>query len=227
MTNSASLSKPAQVRTHRESRQTFVNGHAVELTSRGFDILHRLLERRGSVVGFDEFAREVWRYEPTEDHHFIQAAVWRLRRTLEAAGAPDLIESVAGVGYVIRADRPDLTEVSGRSGDAPVVIVNRDGQIRFANQAASILTGYPISQLRDMNTTQLWETGAPEVHRALRDGAIEHSRASASGIARLGNGGVAPVDVSLSPLDLGTDETLFLITAKPTADEPRPGSLNN
>jgi PAS domain S-box-containing protein len=227
MTISATLKKQVAVRTHRESRQTFVDGQSVELTSRGFDILHRLLERRGAVVSFDEFARDVWGYEPTEDHHFIQAAVWRLRRTLEAAGAPDLIESVSGVGYVIRADTPDLTEVSGRSGDAPVVIVNREGQIRFANQAASILTGYPIARLRDMNTTELWETGAPEIHRALRDGAIEHSQASASGIARLGNGGVAPVDVSLTPLDLGTDEALFLITAKPTAHEPRPNALHN
>jgi len=215
MTTSAVAARRHRIRIDSESRQAFAGTQPVELTAREFEVLQHLVERRGAVVDFDEFAREVWGYELAGDRHFIQAAVWRLRRTLTSAGAADPIETVPGVGYVIRNEAPDLTQIDGWHDRAPVLIVNREGQIRFANEAASQLTGYPLEELCEMNATEIWEPGEDDVHRALREGALQNSSAAASGLARLGGGALAPIDISLTPLALGTEEALFLITAKP------------
>ena len=208
------LSGPQQIRLNRRSRIVTVADRPITISAYGFDILSLLLSRRGEVIPFDEFARTVWGYEQASSNRFIQTAIWRLRRALDSAGATDVVENVNRVGYVIwgaAAEQARLDEL--RASEQPVVIVSRTGEIRFANAAAAEATGYPLEDLRKMNATEIWRPGDQDVHRALRDAAIKNATAIASGLAYYGDGRVVPIEVSLTALDLGTDEPVFLITS--------------
>lgn len=65
-------------------------------------MLHQLLARRGEVITPDALSVGVWGYETFGAHNYLEAHVSRLRARLSRAGAPDVIETVRGTGYVIR-----------------------------------------------------------------------------------------------------------------------------
>ena len=87
-----------RVRAHTLS----VRGQLLDLTSTEFGMLQLLLERRGEVVTPDELSNEVWGYEILGSRNYVEAHLSRLRAKISAAGVPGVIETVRGVGYVIR-----------------------------------------------------------------------------------------------------------------------------
>lgn len=87
-----------RVRAHTVS----VGGRPLALTPKEFDVLHHLLERRGEVITADDLSVEIWGYETYGSRNYVEAHVSRLRTRLRLAGAPDVIETVRGAGYVIR-----------------------------------------------------------------------------------------------------------------------------
>jgi len=84
-------------------RRAHVNGTPVPLKRREVELLEVLLRERGRVVSFEELSRRAWDQDLGGDAHFIYTTAWRLRRSLSNAGAPDVIESIRGVGYLIDA----------------------------------------------------------------------------------------------------------------------------
>lgn len=74
----------------------------VGCTSLELNILQLLLERRGEAVSADDLARGAWGHEAFGERNFIEAAISRLRAKLADGGAANVIETVRGVGYVIR-----------------------------------------------------------------------------------------------------------------------------
>ena len=84
------------------SRWARVKGEPLALTRTEFDLLVLLLESRGRVVTTDAIAHDLWHYEQAGNRNFLQAHVSRLRNKLRDAGLPEVIETVRGVGYVIR-----------------------------------------------------------------------------------------------------------------------------
>lgn len=92
------------VRPHE--RLVSVHGHDVELTSREFDIVLRLAQHPGWVLSADQLCSE----EDDADYspESVSVLISRLRHKLAEAGAGDVIETVRGAGYRLRAPRrPD------------------------------------------------------------------------------------------------------------------------
>lgn len=84
----------------RGARRTSYMSQAVDLTRTEFDILAALARRPGRVVGKSQLLAEVWGF--TEyDTNLVEVHVSALRRKLEAHG-PRLVQTVRGVGYVLR-----------------------------------------------------------------------------------------------------------------------------
>jgi DNA-binding response OmpR family regulator len=76
---------------------------AVPLSRTQLDVLAVLLERRGEVVSHAGLARAAWGVQQVgSSRNFIEAAISRLRRAMQSAGATAVIETVAGHGYMIR-----------------------------------------------------------------------------------------------------------------------------
>ena len=83
-------------------RRRLIRGTAeVELTVRECELMEHLIRRAGNVVGRDELAREVWRDAEATRTNIIDVFVNYLRRKLEKVGAPGLIRTERGVGYVL------------------------------------------------------------------------------------------------------------------------------
>ena len=79
-----------------------VRGKPVELTATEFKLLTLLIERRGRVQSRDLLLRDVWNYNSDIDTRTVDTHIRRLRDKLGPAA--DIIDTVRGVGYRLRAD---------------------------------------------------------------------------------------------------------------------------
>jgi two-component system phosphate regulon response regulator PhoB len=79
----------------------YVEGEQIELTPTEFKLLLTLAERRGRVQGRAHLLQTVWEAAPDIQTRTVDMHVQRLRAKLGIAG--DLIETVRGFGYRIRA----------------------------------------------------------------------------------------------------------------------------
>jgi DNA-binding response OmpR family regulator len=87
-----------RVRAHAAA----VGQREMQLTPKEFSVLQLLLERRGEVVKPDTLSAEIWGYETYGSRNYVEAHVSRLRSKLGQAGLGHVIDTVRGVGYVIR-----------------------------------------------------------------------------------------------------------------------------
>jgi DNA-binding response OmpR family regulator len=74
-----------------------VDGQAVRLTRREFELLRFLVENRNRVVSRDRLLQRVWGYLESIETRSVDVHVGRLRAKLGPAG--DQIETVVGMGY--------------------------------------------------------------------------------------------------------------------------------
>ncbi|HEX3426643.1 MAG TPA: response regulator transcription factor [Acidimicrobiales bacterium] len=87
---------------HPLSRVVLLDGEALELSRKEFDLLWHLANRRGEVVSKRELLAAVWRQpyggaEKTIDVHLS----WLRRKLGESATAPRYLRSVRGVGIML------------------------------------------------------------------------------------------------------------------------------
>jgi DNA-binding response OmpR family regulator len=78
-----------------------VDGRPVDLTPKEFELLRWLLHSQGRVLRRAELKEYVWGFTFDAPTKVVDLYVHYLRRKLEAAGAPGVVETVRGVGYVI------------------------------------------------------------------------------------------------------------------------------
>ena len=87
-----------------DSRKVTVNGTPVELTRREFDLLACLLEHKGKVLSRSAILNTVWGYDYVGETNTVDVYIRFLRSKLDEVFGIHLIETVRGVGYVIRGD---------------------------------------------------------------------------------------------------------------------------
>src|SRR5262245_33340956 len=83
-------------------------GEEVALTQREFEVLAYLLRHKNAVVTRDMLGREVWKEPDHALSNVIEVYINLLRRKLEPPDRPPLIETVRGVGYILRGDRKSV-----------------------------------------------------------------------------------------------------------------------
>jgi two-component system response regulator MprA len=79
------------------------DGELIELTRTEFEILHLLLRNAGIVLERGVIYERIWGYDFEGESRSLDVHVGYLRRKLEAGGAPRVIETVRGVGFVLRS----------------------------------------------------------------------------------------------------------------------------
>lgn len=79
-------------------------GQRINLTAREFSVLEFLMRRAGEVVTRTMLAEHVWGDDYDSLSNLIEVFVNRLRKKIEVDGAPRLLHTVRGVGYVIREE---------------------------------------------------------------------------------------------------------------------------
>ena len=78
------------------------DGSEIDLTSREFSLLQTLLENKNVVLSRDSLLEKVWGYDYMGETNVVDVYVRYLRNKIAAAGGENVIQTVRGVGYVIR-----------------------------------------------------------------------------------------------------------------------------
>ncbi|MDR0839753.1 MAG: response regulator transcription factor [Oscillospiraceae bacterium] len=83
-------------------REVTVSGTAVGLTKREFDLLHYLLKNKGIVVTREQLLENVWDFDFDGGTNTVDVYIRFLRGKIDDAFGVKLINTVRGVGYVIK-----------------------------------------------------------------------------------------------------------------------------
>lgn len=96
----ASTPATGAVRIDPEKRIVNVRGRSVELTRQEFDLLYRLITRRGIVFSRSSLIQTVWQDDGYVTERTVDTLISRLRKKIEKDPRdPELILTAWGVGY--------------------------------------------------------------------------------------------------------------------------------
>lgn len=89
-----------------DSREVHVHGRRVHLTGKEFAVLQLLVLRKGMVLTKDAILGQLYGGMDEPEAKIVDVFVCKLRRKLDQAGAPEVIGTVWGRGYVARDPAP-------------------------------------------------------------------------------------------------------------------------
>ncbi|MEE3717892.1 response regulator transcription factor [Tumidithrix elongata RA019] len=90
---------------NRLTREVKRAGQSIELTVREFELLEYLMANPQQVLTRDRILEKVWGYDFGGDSNVIEVYVRTLRIKLEEHNPKRLIQTVRGVGYVMRSSK--------------------------------------------------------------------------------------------------------------------------
>lgn len=94
----------ADLRMDLATREVTRGGRKVELTRTEFTLLELFLDHPRQVLTREQILKHVWGFDFEPSSNSLDVYVMYLRRKTEAGGEPRLVNTVRGVGYVLRAD---------------------------------------------------------------------------------------------------------------------------
>lgn len=94
----------AGLRMDPQARRAWRGGRELELTRTEFELLELLVRNAGIVLDHSTIYDRIWGYDFGPGSKNLAVYVGYLRRKLDEPGAPQLIHTVRGVGYVLRED---------------------------------------------------------------------------------------------------------------------------
>jgi OmpR family response regulator NblR len=84
------------------TRRAIHNGRAIDLTMKEFELLKFLMEHPREVLTREQILENVWGYDFMGESNVIEVYIRYLRLKIEEEGQKRLIQTVRGVGYVLR-----------------------------------------------------------------------------------------------------------------------------
>jgi DNA-binding response OmpR family regulator len=90
------------LRMNLDSREVWVGDAAVELTKKEFDLLAYLMQNKGLVMSRDRLLDSVWGYDFVGETNAIDVYIRYLRAKIEEPFGLKFIQTIRGVGYIIR-----------------------------------------------------------------------------------------------------------------------------
>lgn len=96
------VEKAESLKIHYDTRTVTKNGVEIQLKRKEFDLLSFLYKNRGVVFTREQLLNEVWGYDYFGDTRTVDVHIRRLRGSLGEDKNNSIIDTVFGVGYVIR-----------------------------------------------------------------------------------------------------------------------------
>lgn len=84
------------------TRRAIHNGRIIDLTMKEFELLKFLMEHPREVLTREQILENVWGYDFMGESNVIEVYIRYLRLKIEDEGQKRLIQTVRGVGYVLR-----------------------------------------------------------------------------------------------------------------------------
>ncbi|MBN8821507.1 MULTISPECIES: response regulator transcription factor [unclassified Spirosoma] len=88
---------------NQDERTAKRGSRPINLTAKEFQLLEYLMQNQGRVVSRASIAEQVWDMQYTMSSNSIEVYVGILRKKIDQPGSPQLIHTVIGEGYVLRA----------------------------------------------------------------------------------------------------------------------------
>jgi two-component system response regulator MprA len=90
------------VELNQATREVHRSGSLIELTTREYDLLLLLMRHPRQVLTHDQLLQHVWGYATDLETNVLEVHMGHLRQKLEAHGDSRVIQTIRGVGYVLR-----------------------------------------------------------------------------------------------------------------------------
>lgn len=90
------------IKISSKDRCVFKNGNLVPMRKLEFDLLNFLYENRGIIYSREDLLQKVWGYDYEGDTRTVDVHIKRLRDRLKEDKDNSIIETVYGIGYVMR-----------------------------------------------------------------------------------------------------------------------------
>lgn len=84
------------------SREAHRGDRAIELTAKEYELLLLFLAHPRQVLTRDMLMEKVWGFDYSGESNVLEVYIGYLRQKLEAGGEPRVIQTVRGVGYVLK-----------------------------------------------------------------------------------------------------------------------------
>jgi two-component system, OmpR family, response regulator MprA len=98
------VTRYADLELDRAERRARRGGRELELTRIEFALLELLMSHPRKVLSRERIFADVWGYDPAFASNSLEVYIGYLRRKTEAAGERRLIQTVRGIGYVLREE---------------------------------------------------------------------------------------------------------------------------
>ena len=86
----------------RDGFKVTVDGNSLDLTKTEYDLLTLLAENRNHVLQREQIIADVWGYDSEVETNVVDVYIRYLRNKLKPYNKEKIIETVRGVGYVVR-----------------------------------------------------------------------------------------------------------------------------
>ena len=103
---SASQLTVADLHVDLLSREVVRGDQRIDLQPREFALLEYLMRNAGRVVSKTMIMEHVWNYDFDPQTNVVDVLVFRLRGKVDRDFRPKLIQTIRGVGYVLKAEEP-------------------------------------------------------------------------------------------------------------------------
>ena len=94
-----------QLSINEQTREVIYYGINIDLTPREYDLLLYLLKHSKQVLTREQILQAVWGYDYYGDTNVVDVYIRYVRQKLEAANDTPIIQTVRGVGYVLKEHR--------------------------------------------------------------------------------------------------------------------------
>jgi two-component system, OmpR family, response regulator NblR len=84
------------------SRQVLRSGRSIDLTMKEFELLKYMMEHPRDVLSREQILENVWGFDYVGESNVIEVYIRYLRLKIEEVGGKRLIQTVRGIGYVLR-----------------------------------------------------------------------------------------------------------------------------
>ena len=91
-----------KLRLNPHSREVWVGEVPIDLTKKEFDLLAYLIQHKGQVLSREQLLDSVWGYDYIGKTNTIDVYIRYLRVKIEEPFGEKFIQTVRGVGYIIR-----------------------------------------------------------------------------------------------------------------------------
>ena len=92
----------ANLKLDLTAREVWRGDRCLDLTTKEFNILHYFISNPRQVLSRQQILDRVWNYEPVDNDRLVEVHVRHLRQKLEAEQEPRLIQTVRGIGYILK-----------------------------------------------------------------------------------------------------------------------------